>query len=81
MAGVHDPMWPFYHRDDVNAAVAFLYQIITKNEKYNAELPDAEADELVRARGKWVKHPNVFLDHALGRAQLSASQASHHLGA
>ncbi|KAK0753748.1 hypothetical protein B0T18DRAFT_442281 [Schizothecium vesticola] len=63
MAGVHDPMWPFYHSDDVNAAVAFLYQIITKDEKYDVVLPDAEADELVRARDKWVKHPDVLLDH------------------
>jgi len=63
LAGVHDPMWPYYHRDDVNAAAAFLYRIITKDEKYDVALPDAEADELVRARDKWVKHPDVVLDH------------------
>jgi hypothetical protein len=63
MAGAHDAIWPYYHRDDVNATVAFLYQLITKTDKYDVELPDDEADELVRARDKWAKHPDVLLDH------------------
>jgi hypothetical protein len=64
LSGAHTPERRFYHRDDLNATVAFLYQRITLDNKYKFDVPDdAEAAVLLLVRDRWVKHPDAELDY------------------
>ena len=64
MAGIHRPGEFRYDWDDLKAMVAFLYQRITLDTRYEERMPDdAEEASLLLARDKWVKHPDVVLDH------------------
>jgi len=64
MAGIHRPGEFRYDWDDLKAMVAFLYQRITLDTRYEERLPDdAEEASLLLAQDKWVKHPDVVLDH------------------
>lgn len=54
--------------DDLKGVVAFLYQLITRDARYEYRLQDdaEETSLLLRDRGRWAKHPDVVLDHDAG---------------
>ncbi|KAK3353852.1 hypothetical protein B0T25DRAFT_221896 [Lasiosphaeria hispida] len=64
LSGTHKPGGFRYDWDDLKAMVAFLYHRITLDSKYKDRLPDAaEEASLLLAWDRWVKHPDVVLDH------------------
>ncbi|KAI1500568.1 kinase-like domain-containing protein [Biscogniauxia marginata] len=64
------------HRNDVKGVIFTIYEIITGNTDLRHVPPPEQDLAAIEEQDKWVKHPNVTLDHPVSEFRLALKQWS-----